>query len=150
MSKLRSIFVTVLCLILVGFFCDKKSSTEPDDENGNGEHPAALVGTWELTQVEIGGQTMTPEQIGQEITVIFRADGTYTMEQTTDDETETENGTWTTTDSTITLTPTGGEPDTVPYTLAGNKLRVTVTMEMDLDEDGVEEEVEVTMEFTKQ
>lgn len=141
----------ILCLGVCLVHCDKDSGT-----NGNNDDPeATLVGTWVLTTVTIpdteGGDDITvPASFaGIAMTVILHANGNVDITVDWGDGEDTETGTWTATATTLTMN-LPGEAVVVPYTLTGNTLSLAIEMEMDWDEDGIEEEITMTLTFTKQ
>lgn len=144
--RIRKPLILILSsVLLIGGLlvqCHKKSSTGPAEDD--------LVGTWVLTGITIPGLgTFTPALMGYTVTVTLRNDGTYTWTEMEEGNETSSTGTWSATSNTITLTD-DGETESVPYALEGNQLSVTMTIPVDLDDDGTEEMLEVTLVFTRQ
>ncbi|MGK9368447.1 lipocalin family protein [Melioribacter sp. Ez-97] len=118
-----------------------------EDSNPTSSEPT-LTGTWKLTAITIhtdsGDLNLLPEAIGYSMTVVLNEDGTYQATYTDADGQYTETGTWTESDGKLTIT-VDGLPETVEYTLSGNKLTFSTTM--DIEGFGTQN---VTLEFTKQ
>ena len=72
----------------------------------------AFVGTWELEKATMTMGTIVEEitaaEMGLEVTLVAKEDGTVTMTSVSDSETETDSGTWKrVNDSTIELSSDG-------------------------------------------
>jgi hypothetical protein len=156
MFNKKSTIVTIAVIMIIGFAlfpgCDK--STDSSGDNGNNNPPStSLIGTWNLISIilEINEVlTEVPAALaGIEMTLIVRTDSTFEATVTQDGETETQTGTYTKTDSTITLNYTGGGTELLYYHFEGSNLMVETVIPMDLDEDGIDENVQVTMKFGK-
>lgn len=142
MNKLKSVLVIIMCLMLLGLFvastCDKVTDSKDNDDG--------LVGTWKLTEMSVNGISISIAAFGVSMTLVVNADETYSMTMSIGGDEDTETGTWTATSSHLTINPTGGGSETIPYTLDGDQLTLT-TIE-DWDEDGTDETVELI--FTRQ
>lgn len=146
----------ILCLGVCVVHCDKDSGTN----NGNNDNfEENLVGTWTLATMTIpnpeGGDPITVPAAfaGISMVVTINANGTYSATVNFGDGEDTENGTWSATATTLTLTAAGEEID-LPYTLSGNTLTLVFNttdmgIEIDLDEDGTPDDVTLTLTFTK-
>ena len=147
MKKYLSTILTLLCLsllmmLLSGSDCKKKSTTEPGADD--------LVGTWVLDSVTVPGLgTFPPATLDMGMTIVIKADGTFTRTEFDGTNTTTYTGTWTATTNILTITEEG-ETETLPYTLDGNNLTINTTEEIDVDNDGNDETVQMTLVFTKQ
>ena len=112
------------------------------NDNGTGPSGSDLIGTWEMTKItaEVSGVSMTatPEEADIYITLIIKSDNTIEMIKIQGSITESETGTWNTSEKKLILQ--GNEGSTVAdYTTTGNKLIITYW----------EEETFYTIEFTK-
>ncbi|MFC1726078.1 lipocalin family protein [candidate division KSB1 bacterium] len=143
MFKYRPIFTLILCLLLFTLLLPgcKKSST---DSNGDGEHE--LVGTWRCTSISALGETRDPSAYGLSWTMTFRSNNTFTENFTQAGESDTSNGTWSTSGGNLTINYDEGDPGTQGYSVSGNTL--TLTRQNVEVEDGVF--ATATFEFTKQ
>ena len=137
-KKILLLLLISICILVVNS-CKDDNPVSPEDQ---------LVGTWVLTKLTMTsqGQTIvqTPAEAGVQITLILRSNKTYQMTQTDASGTETDTGTWSSTDKEISVKSSDGTTEVVPYILAGNKLSLTVQIE----EGGIK--FPVILEFTKQ
>ena len=143
--------VLILLLAALPFTGCEKNSTG----NGNDGDPPAntLIGTWNLISVfmEINGTvTEVPAAFtGMAITIIMETDGSFTITATENGVEETLTGTYTSTDSTITITYDDTSVEEMDYRFEGVNVLLDITIPLDLDGDGVEEDTDVTMKFAR-
>ena len=144
MGTLRKIVAATLSIFLVMLFmgstCDKSTNSK-DEENPQNQ----LIGTWVLTTMSVNGVMLPIEMVGWSMTITFKADNTYTKTMDVGEGEETETGTWSATTTELTTT-SNGVSETFPYSISGDKLSITLTI--DIDEDGTDDTVVLT--FTKQ
>lgn len=129
--KLLKKFGIILILItLISFGCNntEDTPTEPEVTLDN-----ALVGTWQLTKITVPllDTMLTAQEAGVEITMVFRADGSF--EATTIDSagTEVDKGTWSTSNSTLTLKFDDGTEQKGEYTIQGNVASLNWTIDFE-------------------
>ncbi len=143
MQKIFINFSLILLFSAIIFSC-KESSTEPKLELD-----AKLIGTWELTKIKtsIAGQDveLTPQAAGISSTVTFKSDGTFESVNTDSDGTTNDKGTWGTSNGNLTITITGEEPETAPYTFIDDN---NVSIDRNIEISG--NQVFATLTFTKQ
>lgn len=109
LKKLTALFTILLAMVVIAPAC----SDDDDNNNGGGAGKNALVGTW-----------VGYDSDGDMVTLVFKADGTGIEEYEYDSD--VEDFTWTATESTITFIYASepGKPNTVGYSLSGNKLTI--------------------------
>ena len=143
------IAASIIFAMFIAFGCDS-------DDTNPASGTSALVGTWDMTSITstVEGLPVTinasdldtwilliPELAMVPRTLTLNEDGTY---QLTYVDTEVEAGTWTATESVLSVTPQGEiTPIPLPYTLSGN----TATINMTAENEG--EFFEVELVFTK-
>lgn len=143
-------FVVVLILISSFFFGCKKSSS-PTEPTTN---PSEFVGTWKLSKVTVtlsgNNVDMTPEQAGTQMTIVAKADGTFTMTTVKTDsttgqsETTVQTGNWKIANGKIELKYSDGTVDNLDFTLTGNKCTIKTTVQ------ALGATLPAVLEFTKQ
>lgn len=141
-KTLAAIAFAALTLSLTG--CSK----DPED---------LIIGSWEVTSMtmsltssEAPGQpwteTFTPEE-GESTVMTFAKDNTLTIVNTEDGRTETDNGTYSVDDNTLTMTYDG---DTQTFTISKiDKKNMTLTYSESGEEDGVTLTESLTIELAK-
>lgn len=111
--------------ILLGLMLLIVSGCKKDDPVSSTD---ALIGTWKLTYItaKVGGATlpMTPEQAGIQMTIVVKADNTYSATIVRADGTTTDTGTWSANATQFTMKSQDGTTNTKEYALSGNKLVV--------------------------
>ena len=105
-----------------------------DDGNPLSSDESALVGTWDLTSVDITYQgetvTETPENIGVVMVAIFEADHSWDLTQTiTSTETDyNSHGSWSLSGSSLILNAVGTDPTlTLSYSATNNRLILEIS-----------------------
>ncbi len=126
-KKLTTILVL---LVLIAFGCNK---TEDNPTGPEATIDNALVGTWQLTKITVPllDTILTAQEAGVEITMVFKADGSF--EATTIDSTGTEvdKGTWSTSNSTLTLKFDDGTEQKGEYTIQENVASLNWTIDFE-------------------
>ncbi|MCX7798557.1 MAG: lipocalin family protein [Melioribacter sp.] len=142
----KKIILTSFILLLVFTSCDKKDDNpvSPDED---------IFGTWILTKVilpDYGNMELDPRAMGLSATFKMKSDHTFEMTFVDSDGTSTDTGTWSISDGKITMKSSSGDEVVFNYELSGNKMRIT--MQMNVSEFGLpgSGEMRVIMEFTKQ
>ena len=110
-------------LAVVGFGCGGSDNSS----DAGGDNP--LVGTWRVTTLNMNGVDVAPETI---MTLVFNADGTAYQSEVDGGVTDAGAGTWTAAGGQVTVSweATATDPaevETMPYTVNGNTLTVTIT-----------------------
>jgi hypothetical protein len=143
-------FIVSLFLLSIVFVGCKKDSnpTEPST------NPNEFVGTWKLSKVTVtlsgNNVDMTPEQAGTQMTIVAKADGTFTMttiktdSTTGQSETTVQTGTWKIANGKIELKYSDGTIDNLDFTLTGNKCTIKTTVQ------ALGTTLPAILEFTKQ
>lgn len=147
--KYRASFLALLVFILVcGLFiggCDKDSGTDTGDD---------LTGTWELNEVTMNskGQTVkvTPEQAGVQITLELNSDGSFSVTEIREGVTAVETGTWHVDGNQLIIEPEDEAPESIPFSLDGNRMTISQIEMEDIDNDGVPDTVAMQLEFIRQ
>jgi len=143
MSNSRVFPVIVFCLFLALFLLRCGDDDNPSSATSD------IVGTWKLSQVIAitpqGTFAMTPEQAGMAITLTINSNGTYQAVVVENGITETDNGTWSMSDHTLTIHDQYGDTVQMECAFLGNdKIQVT-------QEEMVDGELwKMVMEFTRQ
>lgn len=143
MSNSRVFPVIIFYLFLALFLMQCGDDDNPSSPTND------LVGTWKLTQVIAitpqGTFAMTPEQAEMAITLTINSNGTYQAVVTENGMTETDNGTWSMSNHTLTIVDQNGETVNMECAFIGNnKIQVT-------QEEMVNGELwKMVMEFTRQ
>lgn len=99
---------------------------------------ADMVGSWELTQAGMADMVFSAADLGLEMIIVLNADGTATLEMTTEGETETDDATWSMSGNVITVTDSLDQPE--EFTYENGRLVLTEAesgLYMYLDKDGV-------------
>jgi len=143
----RTKLFTLLLITLIVF----ASACNKDDNPVSPEND--IVGTWVLTKLilpDYGNMEITPQQAGISATFKMKSDHTFEVTFTDSDGSDTDTGTWSVSNGKITMKSSSGETQTFDYEISGNKLRIT--LQMDLSELGIAGmgNMRVIMEFTKQ
>jgi len=143
----RTKLFTLLLITLIVF----ASACNKDDNPVSPEND--IVGTWVLTKLilpDYGNMEITPQQVGISATFKMKSDHTFEVTFTDADGSDTDTGTWSVSNGKITMKSSSGETQTFDYEISGNKLRIT--LQMDLSELGIAGmgNMRVIMEFTKQ
>lgn len=86
MKKLSKILFNVLFLSFISMSL-LINGCDDDDKD-------PIVGTWQLTKLEMNGDEVDPTDLGISVTVNFKDDGTYTGTGNFGEGPETINGTW--------------------------------------------------------
>lgn len=120
---LPSLAVLIFISLLLCTGCNKDSNPADNNPSNN------LVGTWDLTSMTTGGQPTTLADMGlQSLVLTIRADASYTVVLThLAGNADTQNGTYTTSGSQITLTDSTGLVTSGTYALSGNTVTFTLT-----------------------
>ena len=124
------------------------------DENPAGGGGGGLPGTWGMTQftMDIGGMqiTLPASDTTMQHVLELKSDQTYSSTYSEYDDasgtlvSETETGTWSTSGSTFTTTPTGGTATSGTYTQSGDVLTLTTT-----EDDGMGGTMTVTATYKR-
>ena len=151
MLKIKSPIFRIAALLLLGFVlfigCDKSTDNSNDNGNGGTEPNLTLLGTWNLISVIYGGFEITAAGIPLTMTLIVRNDGTFEATVTQDGPTETLTGTYTNTATTVTMNYSDGSTQTSNYHFEGQNLLLEAIIPWDLDDDGIEENIPVTLKY---
>jgi len=140
----RFIVIAILNIVALLFIVScKEESTEPKTKLSIDE---SLVGKWELTKITKPVVT-TPEAQGLALTALFNQDATmqFTTVINADTTTTIDTGTWSTADTTLTITLQDEEPKSSPYVIRNN---VVTIREYSIEFNGTL--FLATLEFTKQ
>ncbi|KAF0151596.1 MAG: hypothetical protein FD143_1729 [Ignavibacteria bacterium] len=118
--SIKMIAITVL--MLLGLSACSKDDSNPTENN------STFVGTWKLTKLSalIGGTPMelTPELAGTQMTIVAKADNTFSMTTTDGAGTRTSTGTWSISGSQLTLKFSDGTSATYEYSISGSLLKI--------------------------
>ncbi|MEJ5351161.1 MAG: lipocalin family protein [Melioribacteraceae bacterium] len=141
-EKLFTLFLITLLIFTAS--CNKEDNpVSPEND---------IVGTWVLTKLilpDYGNMEINPQQAGISVTFKMKSDHTFEATFTDSEGSETDTGTWSVSNGKITMKSNSGETQTFDYEISGNKLRIT--LQMDLSEFGMPGvNTRVIMEFTKQ
>ena len=130
--KLRHMTASALALILMA------ACTEA---TGVGVEPDELAGTWTSTSfilTSVEDPTMSMDLVAEEdaeVTLVLRADGTYTFTFTSSvEETENETGTYVVSGNVMTVTPVtpeGLDPEEIVIARVGDTLTLTLDDEIE-------------------
>ena len=148
--KLRHLTTSALALILMAACTDATGvGVEPDD----------LAGTWTSTSfvlTSVANPSMSMDLVadeGAEVTLVLRADGTYTFTFTsTVEPTENETGTYTVLGNTMTVTPVtpaGLEPEEITLARVGDTLTLTLDDEIVFSDGGNAEAAVLVIVLTR-
>ena len=148
--KLRHLTTSALALILMAACTDATGvGVEPDD----------LAGTWTSTSfvlTSVANPSMSMDLVaeeGAEVTLVLRADGTYTFTFTsTVEETENETGTYVVSGNTMTVipvTPAGLEPEEITLARVGDTLTLTLDDEIVFSDGGNAEAAVLVIVLTR-
>ena len=148
--KLRHLTTSALALILMAACTDATGvGVEPDD----------LAGTWTSTSfvlTSVANPSMSMDLVaeeGAEVTLVLRADGTYTFTFTsTVEETENETGTYTVSGSIMTVTPVtpdGLDPEDMTIARVGDTLTLTLDDEIVFGDGGNAEAAVLVIVLTR-
>jgi hypothetical protein len=143
MSNLKKIFTIGLIAVLVLSL----SSCKKDEDNPV-TSTESLTGTWVLTSIKVSIATLTPDDADYHVTITLKSDKTFQMSLITGGQTTSSSGTYSTSNGSITFTPTSGSPMVWTYTLSGSTLNAKTTM--DLTAYGYSSETPVSLVFNKQ
>lgn len=120
MKKSISYFLVLFILPLTFISCDSDSSTGPSSDS--------MVGTWELTGVEMTYEGITfnysAEEIDMSQTLVLNADGIFTVTTLISGSSEVETGTWALQGENLTLV-VEGETMVCLCSLSGSTMRLT-------------------------
>jgi hypothetical protein len=129
------------------------------DATGVGVEPDDLAGTWTSTSfvlTSVANPSMSMDLVaeeGAEVTLVLRADGTYTFTFTsTVEETENETGTYTVSGSTMTVTPVtpaGLETEQITLARVGDTLTLTLDDEIVFGDGGNAEAAVLVIVLTR-
>ncbi len=144
--KHKNLTISAMALILMAACTDATGGTgvEPDD----------LAGTWTATSLvfsSVEGNLVSEDEVvaGAVVTLVLRADGTYTFSFVFGEETENETGTYTVSGNTITVTPLTPEaldPETMAIVRDGDNMTLTMDDIYDFTpDDNVNDEESATM-----
>ena len=124
---------------------------------GDDVKEADLVGTWAATQFVFSdfGDPVTDFDVidsGGEITIVIRANNTYTITFTMPGSApEVDDGTWALDGSVLTFDAGTADETTFDVSVSGNILTIyTDDIGFDLNEDGVDETVQLNARFERQ
>ena len=144
--KLKHLTTSALALILM---------TGCGDDDGMGVEPDDIAGTWTATAI-VFTQTAAPMEsvdlVTAEqatVTLVLGTDETYTFTFASPMENETETGTFTVSGSTLTLNPTGGDPETFTVVRNGDSMTLTGTDTFEFDEQVGEEAATLVVTLTR-
>jgi hypothetical protein len=146
----RALSVLLLALslslvLLIAGGCDKllKSNTDPLDD---------LVGSWYATSFLMVNPSNPAQQIeevaqGLHFTLVITADGHFTaVFIRPEEETEVDSGTISTTETDLTITPSGDSPRHLTWSLSGEVLTlVTADDHYDWNDDNIDEPANLTI-----
>jgi hypothetical protein len=144
--KLRHLTTSALALILMAACTDATS--------GTGVAPDDIAGTWTATSLiftSVADNTVSLDEVtdGTVVTLVLRADGTYTFTFVSDLENENETGTYTVSGTSLTVTavtPTPLDPETMTISRVGDTMTLTLDDIYDFTpDDTVDEEEAATM-----
>jgi hypothetical protein len=106
----KNYFAFFIMMLLSASLVLTTSCDKDDDED-------EIVGTWELEKAEatMGDitETMTAAEMGMELTVVFKDDGTMSATSVGEDGTETDSGTWTRVDDNTVDIMVDGDTETL-------------------------------------
>ena len=123
--KHRNLIISTLALILMAGCTDSEATgVEPDD----------LAGTWtaqSLVFTSVEGNLVSEDEVvaGAVVTLVLRADGTYTFSFVFGEETENETGTYVVSGNIMTVTPVtpeGLDPEEMAIVRVGDTLTLTL------------------------
>ena len=146
-SPLFSLMAVMLLCSIPFLGCDK--STEPTDNDDNSTPTQSLIGTWDLVSVMLGALEIPAADVPIEMSMVVRSDLTFEATITMDDSTDTLSGTYTKTGTHVTMTYSDGSSQTSAYHFEGEYLFIEAVIPWDLDDDGVPEDVQVTLKYRK-
>ncbi|MDP3583090.1 MAG: lipocalin family protein [Ignavibacteria bacterium] len=119
--RLQKLVLLFLLLVIAAVGCKK-------DDNPTESSNSPFVGTWKLTKLSaMIGTTpieMTPEQAGTQMTIIAKDDNSFSMTTVDGTGSKTNTGTWTKTDTQLTLKYSDGTSATFDYTLSGSTFTI--------------------------
>lgn len=121
----------------------------------SGPSESSLVGVWSATKVEmasVADPTITIDGLagGGTLTLFMDGDHTWHSIQTEPGEPNLEeNGTWSLHGRSLTMIDDGGESEDFRVSCSGNTMTLILYTSADIDLDGDDDEVKVTMEFVK-
>ncbi|GEM_PF-4874290 len=122
-------FALVL-ILLISFGCKKteEGPTEPKPTIDN-----ALVGTWELTTITVPllDTTLSAQEANVQITMVFRADGSFEATTIDSSGTEVDKGKWSASNNTLTLKFDDGTEQKGEYTINGNVASLNWTIDFE-------------------
>ncbi|KUO63667.1 hypothetical protein APF79_00225 [bacterium BRH_c32] len=144
-NRLYKLFLLLPLILAVTFSgCSKDDNpTEPSTKD-------KLIGVWTLTKVTVKFSgtpiVLTPEQAGVSGSLNLKSDNTFIFNYTSSDGSQTGMGTYSFTDTQITLKDNvSGETTLMPYKFTANN---KVEVEQEMDYQGMT--LPATIEFTKQ
>ena len=118
---LQKLILLFLLLVIAAVGCKK-------DDNPTESTNSPFVGTWTLTKLSATiGTTpveMTPEQAGTQMTIVAKDDNSFSMTTVDAAGSRTTTGTWTKTDTQLTLKYSDGTSATFDYTLSGSTFTI--------------------------
>ena len=145
--KHKHLTISALALILM--------SACTEATGGIGVEPDDLAGTWMATSfvlTSVADNTVSIDLVAEEgavVTLVLRADGTYTFTFVSDEEpTENEAGTYTVSGSTLTVTPTDLDVETMTISRDGDTMTLTLADVFDFTH-GVDEAATLVISLTR-
>ena len=118
--RLQKLVLLFLLLVIAAVGCKKDNPTESSN--------SPFIGTWKLTKLSaMMGTTpieMTPEQAGTQMTIVANQDNSFSMTTVDGTGSRTSTGTWTKTDTQLTLKYSDGTSATFDYTLSGSTFTI--------------------------
>jgi hypothetical protein len=143
----------MICLI-IGSGCKEDNEVEPEKDE-------SLEGSWRLTSVilketPVGDLTLPAAQFlemsgtgATTSTMQFNEDGSAAVTTTYEEgDDEVIPGTWSKDGDKLIIVGAGID-DTVPYTIHGSTLTLTIILPIDFDSDGTADDTDIDMIYTK-
>jgi hypothetical protein len=149
------LFVSAIILsLIVGSGCKEDNGVEPQEN-------VSLEGSWRLTSVTlrdtpVGDMTLAAAQFlemsgtgATTSTMQFNEDGSAAVTTTYEEgDDEVIPGTWNKDGDNLVIVGAGID-DTVPYSIAGSTLTLTITLPIQFDPEGSAEDTEIDMIYAK-
>ena len=153
--KISLLFVLAIILsLIVGSGCKEDNGVEPQQN-------ASLEGSWRLTTVTlketpVGTMTMSAAQFlemsgtgATTSTMQFNQDGSAALTTTYEEgDDEVVPGTWSKDGNNLVIVGAGID-DTVPYSINGSTLTLTITLPIQFDPEGAAEDTDIDMIYAK-
>lgn len=147
----RKLRIALATLALAG-----AASLACGDDGPSGPSESSLVGVWSATKLELASVDLDPPITidglagGVTLTLFIDAGHTWHSIQTTPGEPNFEgNGTWSLDGRTLTTTDDTGDAEDFRVSRSGNTMTLIAHSTEDLDNDGTDDQVKVTMVFVQ-